>query len=111
MLIVFRFTLSVCFHVFNSGFVPLLKARFELGPREWGTLMGSIGTLYGISQLLAGKVVGLARTRGEKGLCRLLCICLAVMASGRVLAMFGPTIYHVAAGLTLVILCLGVINT
>eukprot|EP01052_Picozoa_sp_SAG31_P034733 SAG31_NODE_4098_length_3588_cov_2.607624_2_plen_60_part_00 len=53
--------------VFNSGFVPLLKIRFGLGPKELGFLMGFIGLCYAISQLFAQKVIHLVGKHGEQG--------------------------------------------
>ena len=42
LLLVLRFSLSLGFHIFNVSFMPSLKARFDMGPKDFGAFMGVV---------------------------------------------------------------------
>lgn len=42
LLLALRFSLSLGFHMFNVSFMPSLKARFDMGPKDFGAFMGVV---------------------------------------------------------------------
>jgi MFS family permease len=42
LLLALRFSLSLGFHIFNVSFMPSLKARFDMGPKDFGAFMGVV---------------------------------------------------------------------
>jgi len=55
LLLCLRFTTSLAFHVFNVAFIPSLKLRFGLRPKDFGAFMGVVGFCYMISQIFVAK--------------------------------------------------------
>ena len=55
LLLGLRFVASLAFHVYNVSFMPSLKARFNMGPKDFGAFMGLVGMVYAGSQLLVAK--------------------------------------------------------
>ena len=42
LLLALRFCLTLGFHVYNVAFMPSLRARFEMGPKDFGKFMGLV---------------------------------------------------------------------
>eukprot|EP01045_Picozoa_sp_COSAG04_P009501 COSAG04_NODE_551_length_12696_cov_13.088989_12_plen_157_part_00 len=42
LLLALRFCLTLGFHVYNVAFMPSLRARFDMGPKDFGKFMGLV---------------------------------------------------------------------
>ena len=59
LLLGLRFGMTLAFHVFNVVLMPSLKAKFGLGPKQLGMIMGGVGIFYTFSQLVVAKATTL----------------------------------------------------
>mgnify|MGYP004357838609 CR=1 FL=1 len=46
LLLALRFCLTLGFHVYNVAFMPSLRARFDMGPKDFGKFMGLVVRLF-----------------------------------------------------------------
>jgi hypothetical protein len=82
------------------SFMPSLKARFDMGPKDFGAFMGVVGFVYACSQFVVAKpVIAWSAARGEWASLRVLLLCLIGMGAGRLLAFYTHTVELVGVGI------------
>ena len=70
--------------------MPSLKARFDMGPKDFGAFMGVVGFVYACSQFVVAKpVIAWSAARGEWASLRVLLLCLIGMGVGRLMGLVG----------------------
>jgi hypothetical protein len=80
--------------------MPSLKARFDMGPKDFGAFMGVVGFVYACSQFVVAKpVIAWSAARGEWASLRVLLLCLIGMGAGRLLAFYTHTVELVGVGI------------
>jgi len=57
LLLALRFCLTLGFHVYNVAFMPSLRARFDMGPKDFGKFMGLVVRLFPTSLFVLGAQV------------------------------------------------------